>query len=522
MVILSAQSFLGRYEYTEFGSPQTVVGNNERIQAQPTTEIQQTQPVFNNSNNNSSSNMLQELGWMQTVMEFRTKFTNVAWDMDELLHKKQTQQEFQRQVQQFHNYTFDISPLYDVVQQALEVLGVRGVLFDVLNDEYDHYLYYTEKRPKFPCLVSHGVGKECGPDESWWFYHYTGAIIADYFLNDLRQHNDNDKKTPRGILWDGSTGTRFTDMADLLHAIQRLQGSRYVNSASFHSQHAIIWQYVAETLPTLSRYPSELADKFCGMVHGGFARTVGKGVNHECYHGFGHAMFYVVAKRQMKRDMMMAQQQQQQQKQAKQLDFPTETPSTSARIQVRPNSGFELDKPAMCQVFQLCKDAQRSSDDDESRYPFSKGIRVCLEGVVHSVRLFSDTRHDKEETIRYVLDEMDRCAKEMAGVAANASSDKNNKDGNKNSKKTETTTTREPKQQRHHEPPLTVSKKHNNNNNTDLPKEEKAINKKSSKDASNQVKRETTKQQEKKNERNHTVPSQQTVDKKDNESKNSK
>ncbi|KAL3893225.1 MAG: hypothetical protein SGARI_008306 [Bacillariaceae sp.] len=55
----------------------------------------------------------------------------------------------------------------------------------------------------------------------------------------------------------------------------------------------------------------------------------------------------------------------------------------------------------MCQVWQLCKDAQRPQDDEERHFPYSKGARICLEGVVHSVRLFSDTRHDKPETIDY-------------------------------------------------------------------------------------------------------------------------
>jgi hypothetical protein len=274
----------------------------------------------------------------------------------------------------------------------------------------------------------HGVGEACSPSETWWLYHYTGATIADHFLSsivlkDSSINNDNDDDNTQGILWDGITNQRFTNMTDLIHEIQRNQELPYVNSASFHAEHAIIWQYLAQVYSDIQNYPSELADSFCRSPEDGgrrYARTVKKGINHECYHGFGHAIFYTVAKRQMKQQMLAKvtsknetepNRRTMQTPLSSSKPLPTKTPSISARVQVRPNSGFELSPEAMCQVYHLCKDSHRVYDDNdhEEVFPYSRGVRVCLEGVVHSVRLFSNTRHDKKEVISYVVEEMQRC-----------------------------------------------------------------------------------------------------------------
>jgi hypothetical protein len=304
-----------------------------------------------------------------------------------------------------------------------------------------------------------------------WFYHYTGAIIANKFLRDGKGK----------ILWDGVTGQYFDDIAALIHEIQRYQQLPRVNEASFHVEHAIIWHFIASVMPDVTEYPSELADAICGWdsdvrqsnVKG---RGVGKGLTHECYHGFGHAVFYVVAKRQSRKGQSSSG------VEAKKIDnaasisnntfMNTSSISTtttvknngnntpnmssvsqiaiqesvpddrlplivvsngiisvsskaaveaakatvetsSARIQFRPNIGFGLTPDSFCEVYHLCNGARRKSDkyfnDNEKKYPYSTGIRVCLEGVVHSVRLFSTDRHDKQEAIDYVNQNMQRC-----------------------------------------------------------------------------------------------------------------
>lgn len=215
-------------------------------------------------------------------------------------------------------------------------------------------------------------------------------------------------------------------------------------------------------MPDATEYPSDLADALCGWdspirkqrIKG---RGVGKGITHECYHGFGHAVFYVVAKRQAaqaaaSRNALNAPG-------GSALSFPSTrgagnatlskdaknlslyeskngkvsisttaaieiakstADSSSARTQFRPNSGFEMTQESMCEVYHLCKGAKRTSDqyfqDEEAEYPYSHGIRICLEGVVHSVRLFSTDRHNKKGAINYVNMNMQRCqAEEMGG-----------------------------------------------------------------------------------------------------------
>jgi hypothetical protein len=305
-----------------------------------------------------------------------------------------------------------------------------------------------------------------------WFYHYTGAIIADKFLRDGKGK----------ILWDGVTGRYIDNFKDLIFEIQRFQQLPRVNQASFHVEHAILWHFVASVMPDVTEYPSDIANSFCHWdgrvrVKRIKGRGVGKGITHECYHGFGHAVFYVVAKRQARREghtvvadsntlyhpgasfrmtnfrsvaASVSQVRSNAGPQSGSTENTTSPVSTqnapatyipplisringtisvsteaaieiakatmetsSARIQFRPNIGFELTPDSMCEVFHLCKGAARQSDafyeDEEPRYPFSHGVRICLEGVVHSVRLFSKDRHDKQDAINYVNENMQRC-----------------------------------------------------------------------------------------------------------------
>ena len=177
------------------------------------------------------------------------------------------------------------------IASQVDVIGVRGIIFDCLTDDYDYYLYYPDK-PSFHCTKNHGVG-DCFEHEAWWFYHYTGAIIADKFLRDGKAK----------ILWDGITGQHIDDFATLIQEIQKYQQLPKVNEASFHVEHALLWHFLASVMPDVTEYPADLANALCGWdsrirhnrVKG---RGVGKGLTHECYHGFGHAVFYVIAKRQ--------------------------------------------------------------------------------------------------------------------------------------------------------------------------------------------------------------------------------
>ncbi|KAG7361474.1 hypothetical protein IV203_036575 [Nitzschia inconspicua] len=408
-----------------------------------------------------TSVVLQETGWMQAIVDYRVKMANIALDMEQ--HRHNHQKEIEEQAA-MGNYTMDISPLYDLISEMIDVIGVRGIIFDCLSDEYDYFLYYPDK-PSMYCGSHHGVG-DCLEHEAWWFYHYTGAIIADKFLRDGKGK----------ILWDGVTGQYVDSFAKLIEGIQHFQQLPRVNEASFHVEHAILWHFLASVMPDVSEYPSDIADTLCRWdsdirVNRIKGRGVGKGLTHECYHGIGHAAFYVVAKRQARRtatnvtdqklregnatnfsNMMfrgtISSRDKGQQIQMGTINAtisdkshslkPSAPPlvskengkvivstqaaielakataeTSSARTQFRPNIGFELTPDSMCEVYHFCKGAARKSDDHfddkEEQYPYSHGIRVCLEGVVHSIRLFSADRHNKQEVIKYVTKNMKRC-----------------------------------------------------------------------------------------------------------------
>jgi hypothetical protein len=341
----------------------------------------------------------------------------------------------------------------------VDVIGVRGIIFDCLSNDYDYYLYYPDK-PRWYCTSNHGVG-ECYEHEAWWFYHYTGAIIADKFLRDGKEK----------ILWDGVTGQYINDFAKLIQEVQKYQQLPQVNEASFHVEHALLWHFLASVMPDVTEYPSDLANALCGWdshirQHGVKGRGVGKGITHECYHGFGHAVFYVVAKRQARsmanqispikdsenhtffastsfqsaaainasalQSTIRAQNTAAVNNDGNGLSLyvttnntvsistkaaiemaKSTTESSSARTQFRPNIGFEMTYESMCEVYRLCKGAVRKSDeffdDKEEKYPYSHGVRICLEGVVHSVRLFSTDRHNKQGAINYVNRNMQNC-----------------------------------------------------------------------------------------------------------------
>jgi len=246
----------------------------------------------------------------------------------------------------------------------------------------------------------------------WWTYHYAGAIIIDMLLQDQE------------LLWDGSSGERITIasaaaedadacMAGLLDKIHHLQATLpYLTQASFHAQHALIWRYVQKSAGRLSlSYPWELAMKFCrgdgSRRKGIVGRPVGKGIDHECFHGFGHAVFYAVATKQIEQH-----QKEQHRRTAKSKD---KEEGTSFLV-LSPHSGFSLSPESYCDVYDLCKGAspppkkRRIMDpNDEAR---ANSYLICTEGVVHSVRLLSeDYSHmiHKQTAIDMVDKEMKRC-----------------------------------------------------------------------------------------------------------------
>lgn len=127
----------------------------------------------------------------------------------------------------------------------------------------------------------------------------------------------------------------------------------------FHSQHGFIWQYVPSVTPDFfDVFPADLAVDMCS-----YALVYEKGDNRtfsivprvdvvrECRHGFGHAVYYELAMRQVGR---------------KRQDF-------SARTQFRARGGFILSDEHLCDAVRMCKGA-----------PGLKTYHHCVYGVKHA------------------------------------------------------------------------------------------------------------------------------------------
>ena len=107
---------------------------------------------------------------------------------------------------------------------------------------------------------------------------------------------------------------------------------------SFHGEHGFIWHYLAATMPDLDSYPTQLAHDFCSKYNDAFyVPSVNKYIGAECYHGFGHAIFEILAVRQ--------------------LNDGASSSNYSASRALRAQSGFELTRDVFCQGYRICEQA---------------------------------------------------------------------------------------------------------------------------------------------------------------------
>lgn len=394
---------------------------------------------------NSITKTLAFDSWMDRIAFYRTALADVSHELKMTAHdrrrgSKEETNKGSGGVNEFdhaNELMVDISILYETVGDTVRDVGVRGLLFDVLSDDFEYYVYSDESVSYdnednddksssssdsideihaywYNCASKHGVGNGCNEWDLWWIYHYIGAILTDMLLEN------------REILWDGSSGETIRTaagtsddeldaaMAGLLDRIHRLQaGLPYVTQTSFHVQHSLIWRYAERSSGRLSTsYPWELALNFCrgdgSRSKGIVGRPVGKGIDHECFHGFGHAMFYSVASRQLENKHL-----EREQSETKQHAHAKE----NSHMVLRPHCGFELSPESYCEIYELCRGASPSKEKRRAMDPNDEAsgnsYRICFEGVVHSVRLLSaDTQHmaHKQTAIELVDEEMKRCA----------------------------------------------------------------------------------------------------------------
>jgi len=266
----------------------------------------------------------------------------------------------------------DIGDLVDVVDEAFDVLGVRGVYEEVFGT-YQLTVAYNDVAREDPELADFHVRIVMGhqglrpayrgyPNDRsfgdtctgciWWLRHWLGAMTADKLLRDgfLRLEPNSDRKiySPPALFEELRRMMRLSD-PDIL---------------PFHAQHGFDWHWVAATRPDLDSYPSDLLTAYCGedLERKEYVAVVDNDVMRECIHGMGHAVFYVLALRQMDHRPI------------------------SVRQQFRHKASFLLRNETICEGHRICSTAPKAAQGQ------------CLGGMHHSIDLFGDANVENPKT----------------------------------------------------------------------------------------------------------------------------
>jgi hypothetical protein len=238
----------------------------------------------------------------------------------------------------------DIGPFVDLVELAIDNVGVRGVYTELFEANQfaaaikpialsqgleDFDVRVSNNAGQHPMVFYRGIPSDRdfpGKDTLctgciWWLSHWAGAITADKLLRDGSLRLDNISEE------------RANDAASMMKEIQRAERLENPGMMPVHSQHGFTWHYLAVTRPSLDEYPLDLAKDFCGdlLWKDEWVEALANDIERECRHGFGHAMFHVLAKRQL----------------GGPEDF-------SVRRQFRPAGGFVLSEEFVCEGYTIC------------------------------------------------------------------------------------------------------------------------------------------------------------------------
>jgi len=271
----------------------------------------------------------------------------------------------------------DISPFVDLVDVALDTVGIRGVYIELFESRsfaetvtaaakakglHDFYVEVDHKPDKQPSFTYFGVpnNREFPVDASlctgclWWLRHWVGAITADKLLRDGSLRLDNTSSEIR--LYDAESVMKELQRIGLPRAsTKESQKLHHPDILPIHAMHGFAWHYVTMTRPDMDAYPLDIAQNLCGdfLWEDGYVADLSTGVGNDCRHAFGHALFYVLAMRE------------------------TGGPDNfSVRKQFRPAGGFVLSDDSMCEGYRICKGAP-----DENTY------KECKGGMRHSYRI---------------------------------------------------------------------------------------------------------------------------------------
>lgn len=290
---------------------------------------------------------LQE-GWSEAVHKWRLKLVEIAVKEDD-----------NNKDHLGKSFLVDISPFQQIISEGIDTFGIRSMLGEVFHDIEWYFptsWYRPKSKKKEEACNWHGIG--CDYYDLWFIWHYVGVVMAEKLLNE------------GSLLLDGSTGERLDSAVQVMDEIHRLQTQPFVTRMSFHAEHGFIWHYLVATMPDLDSYPNELAQAFCGKYNEKhYVPSVKKQIGGECYHGFGHAMWEILAVQQLRdmNDNAMSL--------SKGIQY-NYTTSTAFRAK----SGFVLTDASFCKGFKLCEQA--------SEYP-EAARKHCHGGMTHAAWLYS-------------------------------------------------------------------------------------------------------------------------------------
>jgi hypothetical protein len=266
----------------------------------------------------------------------------------------------------------DIGPLCDMIESALEEVGMWGVFRWVLADDpfvvsltaaaqakdVHGFSVHVRDAAAHYDLQYNGVPNDRDYKDKnmcsgckWWLNHYVGAISADVLMR-------------KGSLKLDSKGEdRISDAAAFMHELQKMQRLEDAEISTHHVGHGFTWQYLAVTMNRIKAYPLIMAHEFCGdlLWKDEYHSRLNNDIGRECRHGFGHAVFYVLAMRET-----------------------GGLKAHSVRKQVRPDSGFQLSDESMCQGYRICEDA-----------PNVKTLDECIGALKHSDKILNGLRDKK-------------------------------------------------------------------------------------------------------------------------------
>jgi hypothetical protein len=294
----------------------------------------------------------------------------------------------------------DISPFVDLVEEALDTVGMRGVYVELFESRsfaetvttaarakglLNFYVEVDHKPDKQPSFKYTGIpnNRTFAVDATlctgclWWLRHWVGAITADKLVRDGSLLLDTFDESPR----------RLYDAASIMKELQRIASPRASTETThklhhpdilpIHAMHGFVWHYVTITRPDLDDFPLDIAQDLCGdlLWEDEYVADLSTGVGIDCRHAFGHAVFYTLAVKEIG------------------------PKNFSVRKQFRPAGGFVLSEDSMCKGYEICKGA-----------PNEKTHQQCKGGIRHSYRIvgLQDTSDEAEQA---VAEQENRCRK---------------------------------------------------------------------------------------------------------------